>query len=210
MLVGGCTDFVAAEQAGTATGGSADVTMDTSSGGGDSSSPTSGTSSADGGSGPAPTSTGSMTSGPDEGDSSAGVADEGGGDSSTGGGMTDPGTTSSAEGGESSESSGEREEPVTCATLELPEVPATVCSESAVDNAEVSFLNDCESQTVSVYWVNYNCDEIYYFDVPAGDTRTLYTFTTHPWRIRDSVTGTLLAEIEVDDAGPSSASVLDE
>ncbi len=198
LLLCGCNEFVAAESLGAppaaGTSGSEAGASSGSSGG------VGAESDADD---PSSESASTTTSGLESDGTTAAEDDAGGVFTVTG--VVEP-QTSSSEGTE--ESDGGAVEPITCATLALPEGVPRVCATASSDSAEVAFFNDCESQTVSVYWVDYNCNEIFYFDVDAGDTATLFTFATHPWRVRDAATDTLLAEIEVTDAGPSSASVL--
>lgn len=49
----------------------------------------------------------------------------------------------------------------------------------------VQFLND-SSQTVSVYWIDYNGLRVLYNHLPAGQSYVQATFVTHPWMVVSS------------------------
>ena len=70
-------------------------------------------------------------------------------------------------------------------------VPYSPClkSISASQTAIVRFINQ-GSQTLTIYWVNYQGSAVFFGTLRSGDTYTLYTYTTHPWLVanpRDEV-----------------------
>lgn len=82
----------------------------------------------------------------------------------------------------------------TCSDLVLPDLPPPVCSLEALDLVNLSIDNDCVGVAVDVYWVDYNCNEIFFARVDPGGSWGIVTFQTHPWRIRNVDTGELMRE----------------
>ncbi len=67
------------------------------------------------------------------------------------------------------------------------------CSREGKRQASITFVNDTDRQ-VDIYWVNYQCQEVKYNTLSPGQSYRQRTYITHPWRIRDSQTGTTLGE----------------
>ncbi len=96
---------------------------------------------------------------------------------------------------------------VTCEDLVLDETPPMTCSETAMDGASLSVFNDCLGLTVEVYWVDYNCSELYYGFADPGSEFTIGSYETHAWRVRNAATGELMREIPPLE-GDTSVSIL--
>lgn len=45
-----------------------------------------------------------------------------------------------------------------------------------------------------IYWVDYNCQEVYYNTLYPFQAYVQETYVTHPWRVRDAEAGQLLQE----------------
>lgn len=69
----------------------------------------------------------------------------------------------------------------------------THCSLSSTQSVALSFHNRTQ-RAVQVYWVDYQCQEKLFSDLPVGQTYMISTYATHPWRVRDTVTGALVLE----------------
>lgn len=61
-----------------------------------------------------------------------------------------------------------------------------VCSHSG-PNVPITFVNNT-SAPVDVFWIDFGCNEVFYYTIAAGASRTQSTFITHPWIIRDNST----------------------
>ena len=66
------------------------------------------------------------------------------------------------------------------------------CSVKGDTPTNATFSNQ-SSHTVGVYWINYDCHEELYQTLAPGASYVQATFATHPWVMRDSQTGLLLA-----------------
>ncbi|MBI5931756.1 MAG: hypothetical protein HY862_20770 [Chloroflexi bacterium] len=79
----------------------------------------------------------------------------------------------------------------------LPPAPMTyntgLCSVDTRTPTTLIFSN-VSTQPVDLYWVDYNCGEVYYSTLQPATTVSQSTFVGHPWRVRDSVTAELLVE----------------
>ncbi|MEO8393091.1 MAG: hypothetical protein ABI700_08855 [Chloroflexota bacterium] len=75
------------------------------------------------------------------------------------------------------------------------------------DNATTGNFANNSQRTVSVIWIDFNCHEVLYRVLSPGQAYTQPTFLTHPWIIRDTVTGALLAGPVTPSSGPISMSV---
>jgi hypothetical protein len=71
----------------------------------------------------------------------------------------------------------------------------TVCS--GAGTTEVTFfVNDlCSTGSVDVYWVDFNCHEVFYGTINANAPYNGEAFVTDAWRLRDHATQALLREI---------------
>jgi hypothetical protein len=70
------------------------------------------------------------------------------------------------------------------------------CSAGYSDPAQLEIYNNTGS-SVDIYWKDYKCRERYYLTLRAGKKQLLYTFATHPWRIRKTNSGTILKDIQI-------------
>lgn len=68
------------------------------------------------------------------------------------------------------------------------------CSKEGSRQASITFVNNTNRQ-VDIYWVNYQCEEVKYNTLRPGQSYRQRTYVTHPWRVRDSQTGTIVGEI---------------
>jgi hypothetical protein len=77
----------------------------------------------------------------------------------------------------------------------LVDVPPTTCSLTGNTAAMLTIKNNFPAITVTPYWINYSCVEQAFPNIAPGATGSFNSWVTHPWRVRDSATHTLLAEI---------------
>jgi hypothetical protein len=108
-------------------------------------------------------------------------------------------TTSVASTGEST--SGERPTStdtgpmrIGCDDLALAETDPVVCSMSGAP-ATLYVMNECEDESIEMFWINGSCEEVSYGIVVPGEDFTSSSFTTHLWRVRATSDGRLLVEI---------------
>jgi hypothetical protein len=118
-------------------------------------------------------------------DAMGGSAGAGASDASGGSGGSQGGAAGGGAGGAS---------PATCAELALAERPPSQCSANSNQPATLTVVNQCATESVKLYWVNYDCGEQPYATIPPGATYTQGTYVTHPWRLRNAATNQLLAE----------------
>jgi hypothetical protein len=59
----------------------------------------------------------------------------------------------------------------------------------------ISIENQCNTESIAVYWVTYGCEEDPFGIVSPGNTFSTSSYRTHPWRIRNATSGALLAEV---------------
>ena len=69
------------------------------------------------------------------------------------------------------------------------------CSIESVTDSSLSIYNDCESVSIEVFWVAYDCGEVSYGIRGPTETFQIPSYDTHPWRIRNAETGELMREI---------------
>jgi hypothetical protein len=81
-----------------------------------------------------------------------------------------------------------------CANLSLPDTTPTTCSTNG-EPLLLELVNTCGEETVDLYWVNYQCKEVFYRQLAPGETWTQSTFATHPWRVREHTSHRLLKEV---------------
>jgi hypothetical protein len=96
--------------------------------------------------------------------------------------------------------------PDSCESISLPDEAPAQCSKPNGVPILLEIVNTCSAARVDLYWVNYQCKEVFYKQLEPGETLRQSTFANHPWRIRDHVTHRLVREIattsdEVADAG---------
>jgi hypothetical protein len=59
-------------------------------------------------------------------------------------------------------------------------------SRSWNSNAATSFtISNHTSETLSLFWLNFQGQRVKYFDLGPGKTRSQQTFLTHPWVVAD-------------------------
>ncbi len=56
----------------------------------------------------------------------------------------------------------------------------------------LQFANHTD-RIVNVYWINYDCTEELYMTLGPGKSYSQDSFVTHPWVVRDALSGTPLA-----------------
>lgn len=83
--------------------------------------------------------------------------------------------------------------------------PGTACSQASDLNVALT-LNNRSARTLNVFWVGYDCAEQSYGAVAPGSNFSISTHPTHPWRLRDQTTGTLVFEYVT---GPTSVQSVD-
>ncbi|HEY4122037.1 MAG TPA: hypothetical protein VGM56_29425 [Byssovorax sp.] len=81
-----------------------------------------------------------------------------------------------------------------CAGAALPEAVATTCSSSGPPML-LEITNACSDETLDLYWVDFECNEVFYSQIEPGAVRYQSTFASHPWRVRDHATHRLVKEI---------------
>ncbi len=87
-----------------------------------------------------------------------------------------------------------------CQSVPLADMKPTVCSTTG-EPVLVELVNNCSDDAVDLYWVNYQCKEIFYHQLAIGETYIQSTYTTHPWRVRAHATHKLVKEVGV--SGPT-------
>lgn len=94
--------------------------------------------------------------------------------------------SSTSSGGNSSSSSG----------APVPTVqPGAACSVQSTQAVNLPFRNAFEDRSVQIFWVDYQCRESLYRVLAPGETHVQTTYVSHPWRVRDAVTGALYKEV---------------
>lgn len=78
--------------------------------------------------------------------------------------------------------------------VELKDEIDKLRSEEGSVETSITFVNKT-NQPVSIYWVDYNGNEVLYKTVEAGTSFDQPTYATHPWRIRYQVDEQLITEI---------------
>jgi hypothetical protein len=73
----------------------------------------------------------------------------------------------------------ERTGPVQLSSLPLTEA-ATLKSENSDTPTNIRFTN-ATCQTISLYWLDFEGNRVFYGDIPAGQSYVQNTFLTHPW-----------------------------
>ena len=69
----------------------------------------------------------------------------------------------------------------------LPGPAPTLCSKQSATSIQITFVNNTQ-KAVRLSWVDYMCAEMDYGEIAPGASKVQQTFTTHPWRLRDSGT----------------------
>lgn len=78
--------------------------------------------------------------------------------------------------------------------------PGTACSPSTGEAASITFVN-ATGEAGTVYWVDFQCREVSYGDIPPGGEKGQGTFVGHIWRLRNSA-GQFRGEVVVEGPGP--------
>src|SRR6185369_3237404 len=81
-----------------------------------------------------------------------------------------------------------------CTDVSLPDAAPTVCSTPG-EPLLLELVNTCGTETLDVYWVNYQCKEVFYKELTPGETWTQSTFVSHPWRVREHQSHRLVKEV---------------
>lgn len=82
----------------------------------------------------------------------------------------------------------------------------TGCSVDAETSINMTVSNN-SSETISVYWISYDCQEILYQTLAPGESYVQGTFATHPWVIRAGTGGAILGGPYASDGGSFSITV---
>lgn len=82
----------------------------------------------------------------------------------------------------------------------------SLCSELATVEVVVTFINNT-SETVNVYWLDYQCQEILYATLRPGMRLEQSTYVLHPWRVRSASTQTVLMDYAPTSAEPAIVSI---
>lgn len=93
-------------------------------------------------------------------------------------------------------------------TITQPKTLQT-CSVAWDTTSDIKIENNYD-QNVSVYWLDYQCEEQLYANVAPGGTFSANSYVTHPWRIRESSTGKILKQVTLNTAGTNVISVRDD
>lgn len=67
------------------------------------------------------------------------------------------------------------------------------CATAETALTTIYFWNT-RKRPVNIYWVDYDCQEQLYSELPAGVTYRQGAYLSQPWRVRDAATGELLLE----------------
>jgi WD40 repeat protein/cell division protein FtsB len=79
-------------------------------------------------------------------------------------------------------------------TPEATPQPPAQCSVEGRDEIVNYWENQTDGQ-VDVYWVDYDCNEVYYYTLGPGESIGQITYRTHPWRFIDPATGEVIKSI---------------
>ena len=128
-----------------------------------------------------------------------------GADGSTGDGSTGAVPTTSSTGDEMSTDEGSTstsdEDPSTgvvrvgCDAIALPESAPAICSVRSSTQATFQIFNECETESLEVFWVDYDCGENFFGLIVPGSEWQVQSYVTHPWRIRASSDARLMADV---------------
>ena len=72
--------------------------------------------------------------------------------------------------------------------------PGPACSTQSTVGVNLTLSNGYQNVTLGAYWVDYNCNEVFYQDIAPGTAIVQNTFATHPWRLRNRADDGLVAE----------------
>ena len=85
-----------------------------------------------------------------------------------------------------------------------PQITAgTTCSATGGGAVAVTFTNTC-SKSLDIYWVDFACAEKKYLTIDSGTSKGMNTYFGHVWRARDTESGALVAEVQLE-VGKSTA-----
>jgi hypothetical protein len=82
-----------------------------------------------------------------------------------------------------------------CAARPLPDAPPTTCSRRG-KASPFDLRNTCAGD-VDVFWVDYDCQEVFHRRLANGDAFQQVTQDSHVWRVRDHATHALIKEYSV-------------
>lgn len=75
--------------------------------------------------------------------------------------------------------------PTPIATLQPPEK----CSVEGQEQIGNTWNNDSSDRYIDFFWIDYQCNEVYYGTLAPGESLSIVTYKTHPWLFRDRATG---------------------
>jgi hypothetical protein len=74
------------------------------------------------------------------------------------------------------------------------EPTADACSVDGSTRVSIAVINTSATASYEVYWVDYECEEVYKGSIGPGERWDQRTYLSHPWHIRDADTGELVQE----------------
>lgn len=83
------------------------------------------------------------------------------------------------------------------------------CSTGWSNTANLRIYNNSDKY-VDLYWVNYQCQEIKYTTLNPGTTVLQQSYVTHPWRLRESVSGKLIKQVTLNNTGTTVVSTREQ
>ena len=86
------------------------------------------------------------------------------------------------------------EQAVLTPTPEATPLPPAECSIEGKDEI-VNYWENSTAGPVDVYWVDYDCNEVYYYTLEPDESIGQITYRTHPWRFIDPTTGEVIRSI---------------
>ena len=92
------------------------------------------------------------------------------------------------------------EEAVLTPTPEATPLPPAQCSIEGRDEL-VNYWENRTAGPVDVYWVDYDCNEVYYYTLEPDESIGQITYRTHPWRFVDPTTGEVIKSIVAENDG---------
>lgn len=82
---------------------------------------------------------------------------------------------------------------------EVPEGDATLSGLCSMSGPATTWVvTNTRRRPVTLYWVDFACNEARYADIAPGATYQQGTFVTHVWRVRDTGDGHLITEVVLD------------
>jgi hypothetical protein len=103
-------------------------------------------------------------------------------------------TGDGGDGGHASDAADASDARKSCADIALDAGDATVCAMSADASANLVIQNNC-AEGVDLWWVGYQCSEVFYSTIQSGAALMQPSFVSHPWRLRLPDAGPVIKQI---------------